>query len=814
MPHFLKNSYLRARVALVLLMLALAGATGAWAQAAPDASRQTASQTLDGVRATLDQIAQTLGRDDLNDQQLTNARSGLDPLSERIQSVIDLMSPRLDSAKARLDQLGPKSDKAPPEEASVDAERTEQQKVFNDIDGIVKRARLLQVEVQQTVDSIVSRRRAQFTRALFARSYSILSPQLWFSVLDELPQDFRAAGTIWGDWFSSAVAKLHSQRGMIFGAILAIIVFLYVFVSRIAKRVLSRESAIAEPTRLQKVLGALWVALVSSVVPIVAVFALAEALRGFELVGPRLEPLLKSMVDAVQRIALAVGITRGLLAPFKPNWRLVDLSDGVATRLAALVVAVAALMSLTKVVEAANELIAVSLPVAVAVRGGGALAVALVMGFSLKGIVVRDEADDECLGPRVEPARDWWGPLRLVAWAAIAAILASVMIGYAAFGAFIVEQVVWVTFIGAVFYLLTVLANEGLVTALRPPSALARALVSSLGMRRESLEQFGTLLAGVATVCLMIIGVMLVLAPWGIESGDMLGNFRAAFFGFKVGDVTISLSNIVVAILAFGIGLFLTRTIQRWLEQKFLPQTRLDTGLRNSIRTSVGYLGFIVAAAFSLSYIGLGLEKFAIVAGALSVGIGFGLQAIVSNFVSGLIVLWERAIRVGDWVVVGGDQGHVKRINVRSTEIETFDRATMIVPNSNLVTGVVKNWVRGDKVGRIKIPLTVNLEAVPEQVRDVLIEVAKEQELVIKVPAPSVNFVAMTDKDFQFELICFVSDVEKSARVKSDMHFAIYSRFKSVGIGIAPPAAPPAPPAVVNIGGLERLGEIIESAKK
>ncbi|MDB5508569.1 MAG: Mechanosensitive ion channel protein MscS [Hyphomicrobiales bacterium] len=805
----------RTRVfAPLLLVLALAlSSFGALAQSTPEPTRQNMTQVLDGVRATLDQVSATLARNDVTDQQLLALRASLDPLGERVQTVLDTMSPRLEGVKARLDQLGPKADKGPAEEAGVDAERGEQQKAFNDIDGILKRARLLQVEVQQTVDSIVSRRRSQFTGALFARSYSILSPQLWFAVLDEIPQDLRAAGTIWGDWFSAAMRQLNSERGAIFGGIVALIAFLYVFVSRIAKRVLRREPTIAEPSRLQKVLGALWVALVSSVVPIVAVLALGEALRGFEIVGERLEPLLKSMTDAVQRIALAVGITRGLLAPFRPNWRLVDLSDGVATRLAALVVAVATLLSLTKVVEAANELIAVSLPAAVATRGLGALAVALVMGFSLKGIVVRDESEDECLGPRVEPARDWWGPLRLIAWAAVAGILASVSIGYVAFGAFIVEQVVWVTFIGAVFYLLTVLANEGLVTALRPPAPLARGLVTSLGMRRDSLEQFGILLAGVATVCLMIIGVMLVLAPWGIESGDMLGNFRAAFFGFKVGDVTISLSSIVIAILAFGVGLFLTRTIQRWLEQKLLPQTKLDTGLRNSIRTSVGYLGFIVAAALSLSYVGLGFEKFAIVAGALSVGIGFGLQSIVSNFVSGLILLWERMIRVGDWVVVGSDQGYVKRINVRSTEIETFDRATMIVPNSNLVTGVVKNWVRGDKLGRIKVPLSVNLVAEPEHVRDVLIEVAKEQELVVKFPSPSVNFLAMTDKDLQFELVCFISDVEKSGRVKSDLHFAIYSRFKSVGIGIAPPAAAPAPPPVFTIGGLEKLGEIIQAAK-
>jgi potassium efflux system protein len=798
-----------------LLFVLFFSAGTAWAQTpAAEPSRQNASQRLDGVRAELDQLEQSLRRDDLTDAQLVLRRADVDPLAATVQEVIDQLTPRLDSSKARLDQLGPKTDKQPPEDASVDSERADQQKIFNDIDGLLKRARLLGVELEQTKALIVSRRRGLFTRALFTRSFSILSPDLWISVASEIPRDLKAAGTIGGDWLSAAGSRLEGWRAVLFAGLLAAIAFFYVFVSRIARRVLRREPTIEEPTRLHKVLGALWVALVTSVVPIVAAIAFAETLRAFDLVGTRLDPLLQSLVDLVRRLALAAGIARGLLAPLRPNWRLLDLGDAVATRLAGLVIAVAGILSLMKVIEAANELIAVSLPVAVAVRGLGALSVALVMAFSLKGIVSPQDDDEECLGPRVAPARDWYGPMRLLAWIAITAIIVSVLIGYVAFGAFLVEQVVWVTFVGAMLYLLIVLANEGLVVALKPPAPVARAFVTSLGVRRESLEQFGVLLAGLASVCLVVVAVLLVLAPWGIESDDMLTNFRAAFFGFKVGDVTISLSSIVFALLAFGLGLFVTRTLQRWLEGSFLPRTQLDTGLRNSIRTSVGYLGFVLAAALALGYLGLSFEKLAIVAGALSVGIGFGLQSIVSNFVSGLILLWERAIRVGDWVVIGEEQGYVKRINVRSTEIETFDRATMIVPNSNLVTGVVKNWVRSDKVGRIRIPISVNLEAQPEHVRDVLIEVAKGQDLVVKIPAPNVMFMAMTDNSLKFELVCFVSDVEKSARVKSDLHFAIYARFKETGIGISPPAAPPVPPAIVNIGGLERLGEIFESARK
>ena len=183
-----------------------------------------------------------------------------------------------------------------------------------------------------------------------------------------------------------------------------------------------------------------------------------------------------------------------------------------------------------------------------------------------------------------------------------------------------------------------------------------------------------------------------------------------------------------------------TRALQNWLSSRYLPRTRLDAGVSNSIRTIVGYVGVLVALAVSGAQLGLDFQKLAIVAGALSVGIGFGLQSIANNFVSGLILLWERGIRVGDWVVVGADQGFVRRINARATEIETFDRGTLIVPNATLVGGPVKNWMHADRTGRIVVAVNVAFESDLETAREILIAAAKAQDSVLAIPAPLVLF--------------------------------------------------------------------------
>ena len=166
---------------------------------------------------------------------------------------------------------------------------------------------------------------------------------------------------------------------------------------------------------------------------------------------------------------------------------------------------------------------------------------------------------------------------------------------------------------------------------------------------------------------------------------------------------------------------------------------------------------------------------------------------------SGLILLWERAIRVGDWIVVGADEGYVRRINVRSTEIETFDRLTVIVPNSNLVSGVVKNWVRGDKVGRVKIAIVLGNDADTQKARDILVDCAKASDAVLRIPAPQVLFDAIAATQSTLELLCFVDDVETSARIRSDLLFDIHKRFKDAAlVGVLPP---PPVPVVVNVRG-------------
>jgi len=190
----------------------------------------------------------------------------------------------------------------------------------------------------------------------------------------------------------------------------------------------------------------------------------------------------------------------------------------------------------------------------------------------------------------------------------------------------------------------------------------------------------------------------------------------------------------------------------------------------------------VVAAAFAISTLGFSFSNIAIIAGALSVGIGFGLQNIVNNFVSGVILLIERPIKVGDWVVVGQHQGYVTRISVRATEVETFERASVVIPNSELLSGSVVNWTHRDKYGRVDVRVKVAHGSDTEKVRDILLACADEHREILAWPAPLVLFREFGDSALIFDLQGYVVDVENRANVASDLNFAIDKAFRAAGV--------------------------------
>jgi Small-conductance mechanosensitive channel len=215
-----------------------------------------------------------------------------------------------------------------------------------------------------------------------------------------------------------------------------------------------------------------------------------------------------------------------------------------------------------------------------------------------------------------------------------------------------------------------------------------------------------------------------------------------------------------------------------------MARSQVDAGVRNSVKTGIGYLGMGLAVIVGVSAAGIDLSSFALVASALSVGIGFGLQNIVSNFVSGLILLVERPFKVGDHVVTGTTEGIVKRISVRATEIETFRKQSIIVPNSDLINSPVGNWTHRNRIQRSEIPVTVAYGSDPERVIAILLEIVDAVPEVLRNPEPHVDFVAFGASSLDFELRFHLADYSDGIRIRNGVRTDILRRFEREGIEI------------------------------
>jgi len=271
-------------------------------------------------------------------------------------------------------------------------------------------------------------------------------------------------------------------------------------------------------------------------------------------------------------------------------------------------------------------------------------------------------------------------------------------------------------------------------------------------------------------------------------SGGIIEQLRSYLInGFDVGDFRIIPGRILWALLVFGVIVILSSWVRSQLENNWLKMTTMGQGARDAMITIIGYILFVIALFSGLSVAGFDFSNIAIIAGALSVGIGFGLQNIVNNFVSGLILLFERPIRKGDWIEVGGTEGVVKDIHIRSTKIQTFDRSDVIVPNSELISNQVTNWVLSSKSGRAIVPVGVAYGTDTEKVREILLAIAEENENVSKsnsMPKPLVLFREFGDSSLNFELRVFLHNVDSRLGIVSELNFAIDKAFREEGIEI------------------------------
>ncbi len=480
-------------------------------------------------------------------------------------------------------------------------------------------------------------------------------------------------------------------------------------------------------------------------------------------------------VHGVTAFAVALAALRAVLAPPAPARQVTALDDklarALARRLAALgtLVLVGVLLFLSPLASA--------LPEHVGLLSRAVFIAALVVNLGwMIGLV----------GHMPALARSGRS-LRFVLLLVLAGVLLAEALGYRNLSEYVLLGLLQSGLVAAGLWLVTMLAAElvdGLDSGRSPWQAAVR---ERLGLEPD--ESFPGLvwLRFLLSATLWGGAALLAMRAWGLSDAGTALVFQYLLDGFTIGEMRIVPSKVLTGILVFWVALTLSRWLRDWIEDSWLARSRMDRGAREALVTVSGYVGFIFAVLLGLSTAGVDFTNLAIIASALSVGIGFGLQNVVSNFVAGIILLFERPIKAGDWVVVGNTEGYVKKIRVRATEIQTFDRSDVTVPNSDFITNQVTNWTLRDRHGRARVPIGVAYGSDTDLVRKVLLEVANEHPGILRhgsVTPPVVLFRAFGDSALNFELRFMLANVEDRLQVISDVNFAIDKAFRAHGISI------------------------------
>ncbi|KVX34237.1 mechanosensitive ion channel protein [Burkholderia ubonensis] len=791
------------RVALIALLALIPAAA---ASAFPSPASGSGAATADGASAptislsdAVAELKQMQVEQDRIKQQTSATTNGkvLDSLADSTQALsaaVDKLSaqlvPQRAKIQAQLDVLGPPpAPGAAPETPAVEQQRATLNARKAQIDAALKQAADQKGNLANLTDQFSKLNRSLLKNQLVLRSGSIFGAQFWLPLFRVPPGDAQRLG----DFDEQLVAMLKSawQPGQRIVTTLLLLAALVVWIvgRRLVERGLAWFCVNRLPeTRLRRSALALSTAVTTLLTTGVAVQLLYVALaRRYDLT-PTLTDLWDEFAKLALTCALIAGLGRALLCTRHPSWRLPALADPVARAMRPFPGVLAGLLLVSGTLEEINRIVDTSLSVTLFGRGIVALVVTLTVGASLlRANRVRSAL--AAAGEAPEQRSTLAGLIHAGVSLAIVVSLLALMIGYISVARFITFELVWFEIVLCSVYVLTQLTRDACATLFNANLSSGRQIKHLFGLGDKHLEQAQTVLSGLGTSLLMLLAVIALLTGgFGTTPGDLLDSLVAVVGGQKLQSLNIMPDRIINAVIGFAIGVYLLRAVRRWLDNEFMPALGMDPGMRASLVTLFSNVGYALIVLMTLALLGVRWDKLAWIVSALSVGIGFGLQEIVKNFVSGLILLTERPVKVGDMISISGVEGDIRRINVRATEIQLSDRSTVIVPNSQLISQNLRNVTMGNSTqGVATLVLTFPLNTDPEQVRDLLLDAYREHPSILEKPAPSVTFSQLTPDGITLSVTGYVASPRIAGSTKSDLLFEILKRLRAAQISLSSP---------------------------
>ena len=748
-----------------------------------------------GINKKINKIQTDLDKETLSKEKIDEYISYLSQTETQISTSRKDLEKQIKFIQKQLDALGEAPKDGEIEDIAITKQRENLSQELSVKDRITKEADLLVIKIEELNVQTLNARNQKTYGDLMTKQSAFINPMVFFSGMKAYAVFFWDITKSPVDWYNNLPEEQRTMAlfniiSMFF--ILMIALTLAVLLRKFILRNWGYKNDIEQPKFNRKVVAAIAVAIARGVIFAFLIAGCMLWMTSTQIFAGSLLHTILMTIGFMVLLAIAEGtIARVAFAPNYPQWRLIDISSEKATRFMRMIYAFIIVNTIA------------SIQVIVAQKAEydiGTLHFAMIISCAVKAFVLmwfaqivfntyKDEGKEST--EEVEDSEEENKGFKIIVVSHLFCMItfAVSLFGYPELSLFIFNHIIGTLILGALFEIL----RRSLIDIIKK-IILSGPWMKKIRGRQKYAEKIDFWLHAVITPTLVLFLIFTLLNFWGLPADFILQAFKKLLFGFKVGGMQISLIAIAVGIAVFFGSLKIFKLIRNKVAENVLAKIDMDDGIKHSLISGFSFVGFIISSLLAVIAIGVDLTNLAFIAGALSVGIGFGLQDVIKNLVAGIIILLERPLRVGDWVNIDGTEGTVKQINIRSTEIQSFARTSVIIPNATLISSSVTNMTHDDNMSRQTVSVGVAYGSDVEKVRDILLECASKHSLVLKNPAPTVLFKDFGSSSLDFELRCYVNDIRKGWIVPSDLRFAINKRFIEEGIEI------PFPQVVVHKG--------------
>ena len=746
------------------------------------------------ISKNLDAVETTLQGENLTPADIKNEALYLSNLSASLAEIKNESERQINSLQKQLSALG----EAPTDGSKeLDIVSKKRQELVNDLSIVRSRiaeADILQVKIEELSIKALNAQSQHILGNLFEKTESFVQPKHFLDGVYALVSFFFDIVKSPLNWFDGLDEqnKAHVLNYLIPALFLLVATFGIGFMlRRLIMRLFGYRAEIDNPRYGQKISAAIAVAIGYGLIPSVIIGVFLVWIIGLQIFNDTFfGVIVTSTLFYLLYVFLAKAIARVTFAPYNEKWRLINVKTpkalDIVRALYIAIIFIGAISLLEHIALTQNypaTLIEFLTLIACAVKASSIILLVCrifeeedepqptTAVVAENTALAEEDLDDGSISTS----------LKIIFLTVSAAVITFgvAVSGYLELASFIFNR-----FIASVILLVLTIIIQKLATEILKHILLLGFWSKTFKLRRKLLRKINFGLSLFLTPLIGLFFIFALLNIWGLSGTFILHIARKLLFGFKVGGVTISLLAIVLGIIVFFASLAFVKYIKNRLTNNLFSQLDIDDGIRHSLSSGVSFVGFILSSLLAIVVMGGDLTSFAVIAGALSVGIGFGLQNIINNFVSGIIILFERPFKIGDWVILNGEEGQIKQINIRSTELETFSKTSVIIPNATLIASSMTNLTHGNNWTRQSVKVGVAYGTDVNKVTEILLECARNNKKVLKVPAPYVLFQDFGASSLDFELRCYSNNIWSGWVLPSELRYDINRRFKEEGIEI------------------------------